>query len=133
MAASRRVYDSRHLQADCKIRDQLRNRKLGYRVWATFTFYYGRRVIRVTASSLLKCHNSYAFVMVLNTNFVAQSGRTDFFHICRTWRGRCVWVSCAEMAAFTNRDAVWGIDSTTCGPKEPCYPRESEIRAHLRP
>jgi len=31
MAAYRRVYDSRHLQADCQVP--------GNRVWATFTFY----------------------------------------------------------------------------------------------
>jgi len=39
MAAYRRVYDSRHLQADlqtAKNRDQLRNHTLGNRVWATF-------------------------------------------------------------------------------------------------
>ena len=36
MAAYRRVYDSRHLQADCQERDQLRNPTLGNRVWATF-------------------------------------------------------------------------------------------------
>jgi len=36
MAAYRRVYDSRHLQADCKNRDQLRNPMLGNRVWAAF-------------------------------------------------------------------------------------------------
>jgi len=39
MAAYRRVYDSRHLQADCQvpgIRDQLRNPTLGNCVWATF-------------------------------------------------------------------------------------------------
>jgi len=35
MAASRRVYDSRHPQADCKNRDQLRNPTLGNRVWAS--------------------------------------------------------------------------------------------------
>ena len=35
MAAYRRVYDSRHLQAD---RDQLQNFTLGNRVWAAFTF-----------------------------------------------------------------------------------------------
>jgi len=29
MAAHRRVYDSRHLQADCQNRDQLRNPTLG--------------------------------------------------------------------------------------------------------
>ena len=40
MAAYRRVYDSRRLQADCKNRDQLRNPTLGNRVWATFTFFY---------------------------------------------------------------------------------------------
>ena len=40
MAAYRLVYDSRHLQADCQGPDQLRNPTLGYRVWATFTFFY---------------------------------------------------------------------------------------------
>ena len=39
MAAYRRVYDSRHLQADCQVPDQLWNPTLGNRVWATFTFY----------------------------------------------------------------------------------------------
>ena len=39
MAAYRRVYDSRHLQADAKNRDQPRNPTLDSRVWATFTFY----------------------------------------------------------------------------------------------
>ena len=38
MAAYCRVYDSRHLQATAKNRDQLRNPTLGNRVWATFTF-----------------------------------------------------------------------------------------------
>ena len=38
MAAYCRVYDSRHLQADCKNRDQLRNPTLGNRVWATFLY-----------------------------------------------------------------------------------------------
>ena len=43
MAAYRRVYDSRHLQADCKNRHQLRNPTLSIRVWATFTFtFYGQ-------------------------------------------------------------------------------------------
>ena len=40
MAAYRRVYDSRHLQADCNKRDQLRNPTLGSRVWATFAFTF---------------------------------------------------------------------------------------------
>ena len=39
MATYRQVCDSRHLQADCQERDQLRNPTLGTRVWATFTFY----------------------------------------------------------------------------------------------
>jgi len=38
MAAYRRVYDSRHLQADCQEPDQFRNPTLGNWVWATFTF-----------------------------------------------------------------------------------------------
>ena len=41
MAAYRRIYDSRHLQADCQERDQLRNLTLGNRVWATFTLLQG--------------------------------------------------------------------------------------------
>jgi len=42
MAAYRRVYDSRHLQADCQNRDQLRNTTLGNRVWATsYLFTHG--------------------------------------------------------------------------------------------
>ena len=43
MAAYRRVYDSHHLQADCKDRDQLRNPTLGNRVWAAFTLFNGRQ------------------------------------------------------------------------------------------
>ena len=38
MAAYRRVYDSRHLQADCKNRNKLQSPTLGNQVWATFTF-----------------------------------------------------------------------------------------------
>jgi len=38
MAAYRRVYDSRHLQADCQEPGSFRNSTLGNRVWATFTF-----------------------------------------------------------------------------------------------
>ena len=41
MAAYHRVYDSHHMQADCKNRDQLRNPTLGNTVWATFTFLDG--------------------------------------------------------------------------------------------
>jgi len=40
MAAYGRVYDSRHLQSGCREPDQLRNRTLGNRVWATFTFAF---------------------------------------------------------------------------------------------
>jgi len=40
MADYRRVFDSRHLQADCaKNWDQLRNATLDNRVWATFTYF----------------------------------------------------------------------------------------------
>ena len=38
MAVYRRVYDSRHLQADCQ-ELQLRNSTLGDRAWATFTLF----------------------------------------------------------------------------------------------
>ena len=40
MAAYRRVYDSRHLQADCQEPGSAPDRTLGNRVWATFTFFY---------------------------------------------------------------------------------------------
>ena len=39
MAADRRVYDSRHLQADCQEPGQLQKPTLGNRVWATFSFF----------------------------------------------------------------------------------------------
>ena len=43
MAAYRWVYDSRHLQADCQVRDRLRNSALGNRVRGTFTFLLRRK------------------------------------------------------------------------------------------
>jgi len=36
MAAYRRVYDSRHLQADCQVPGSAPEPALGNRVWATF-------------------------------------------------------------------------------------------------
>jgi len=46
MAAYRRVYDSRHLQADCQEPGSSPEPYARYyRVWATFTFYH----LRVTA------------------------------------------------------------------------------------
>jgi len=44
MVAYRRVYDSRHLQADCQEPGSLRNPTLGNRVWATFTFFRRKEV-----------------------------------------------------------------------------------------
>jgi len=44
MAADRRVYDSRHLQADCQEPGSaLLNPALGNRVWATFLPFTGIR------------------------------------------------------------------------------------------
>jgi len=40
MAAYRRVYDSRHLHADCQEPGSAPNPTLGSRVWATFTFLH---------------------------------------------------------------------------------------------
>ena len=40
MAAYRRVYDSRHLQADCQEPGSAPEPTLGSRVWATFTFIF---------------------------------------------------------------------------------------------
>ena len=57
MAAYRRVYDSRHLQADCQEnRDQLRNPTLGNRVWATFTFFRPHETERSQCHSLDSWH-----------------------------------------------------------------------------
>ena len=42
MAAYRRVYDSRHAQAECQEPGSARSPTLGNRVWATFIFYYLR-------------------------------------------------------------------------------------------
>jgi len=39
MAAYRRIYDSRHLQAGVKNRISYGTRTLGNRVWATFYFF----------------------------------------------------------------------------------------------
>ena len=43
MVAYRRVYDSRHLQADCQEPGSLRNPTLDNRVWATFTYFSAQR------------------------------------------------------------------------------------------
>jgi len=42
MAVYRRVYDSRHLQADCQEPGSVPEPTLGSRVWATFTFLHAR-------------------------------------------------------------------------------------------
>ena len=58
--AYRRVYDSRHLQADCQEPDQLRNPTLGNRVglWATFFYKITRLTLNVMRLSLAMplCH-----------------------------------------------------------------------------
>jgi len=50
MAAYHRVYDPRHLQADCQEPGSAPDRTLGNRVWATFTFFY----LGVSVLSVLK-------------------------------------------------------------------------------
>jgi len=48
MAAYRRVYDSRHLQADCQEPGSAPEPcALGNRVWATFTFLYLKTLPKV--------------------------------------------------------------------------------------
>jgi len=44
MAAYRRVYDSCHLQADWQEPGSAPDPTLGYRVWATFTFFRSRQL-----------------------------------------------------------------------------------------
>jgi len=57
MAAYHWVYDSRHLQADCQNRDQIRNPMLGSRVWATFTFYQtAQPAINASSSYIANAH-----------------------------------------------------------------------------
>ena len=60
MAAYRRVYDSRHLQA--KNRDQLRNPTLGNRVWATFTFTFLLTLLDRSSASLCRCTRGLGYV-----------------------------------------------------------------------
>jgi len=55
MAAYRRVYDSRHLQADCQKPGSAQNPRLGSRVWATFTFTFTSSVN--THRNIVKCKN----------------------------------------------------------------------------
>ena len=55
MAAYSRVYDSRHVQADCQQRDQLRNPTLGNRVWDTFLQYEHSRVLLLLCTRRLCC------------------------------------------------------------------------------
>ena len=47
MAAYRRVYDSRHLQADCQEPGSAPNPMLSNRAWATFTFYLSTELMGV--------------------------------------------------------------------------------------
>jgi len=59
MAAYRRVYDSRHLQADCQEPGSAPEPyTLGNRVWATFTFFTGEtscRLKRPVAVEIIGC------------------------------------------------------------------------------
>ena len=55
MAAYRRVNDSRHLQADCKNRDQIRNPMLGNRVWPIFLpFLHNNRSAKCTVGKIYR-------------------------------------------------------------------------------
>jgi len=93
MAAYCRVYDSRHLQADCKKRDQLRDPTLGYRVWTTFSFFSNSTRCRSPAGFLRlllfeKCFvlNSEVFVANKNINVYARvtdSTYARFYHVTR--------------------------------------------------
>jgi len=47
MAAYRRVYDSCHLQDDWQESGSAPDPTLGYRVWATFTFFQVKTINRV--------------------------------------------------------------------------------------
>ena len=67
MAASRCVYDSRHLQANCQEPDQLRNPMLGNRVWATFTLPlpFLNWGCRLTQVDLCNGHTKVVVVLVV--------------------------------------------------------------------
>ena len=76
MAAYRRVYDSLHVQATAKNRDQLRNPLLGNRVWATFTFYlFDRQANPSDADQIYSAINSRAQKLRSSTGAAAAAAR----------------------------------------------------------
>jgi len=72
MAAYRRVYDSRHLQADCQEPGhQLRDPTLGNRVWATFTFLHSTLCMDVYNNSNNNSHDN-VYGAVVMTKVIAR-------------------------------------------------------------
>jgi len=67
MTAYRRIYDSRHLQAEwltAKNRDQLRNPRLVNPVWATFTFCKKRLYDSTVLLWLLHPTKTFPFIHI---------------------------------------------------------------------
>ena len=54
MAAYRRVYDSRHLQADCQEPGSAPEPTLGSRVWATFS----STIVTIVTAVCLQCSDA---------------------------------------------------------------------------
>jgi len=115
MAAYRRVYDSRHLQANCQEPGHLRNPMLGNRVWATFTcnctcvydvafFWYIAFLDIPYLVPRVRCHR----MRPISTGGVA-------------WSVTCVDNHDREPCrnGWTDRDAAWSR-VVSSGLKEPC-------------
>ena len=99
MAAYRRVYDSRHLQADCQEPGSAqRNPALGNRVWAAFTFYHWKTCQKVQRRSQLSyvCRNieinSSSHIVLFRLVKSVRFSRTSYcchckpIMFCHPWR-----------------------------------------------
>jgi len=92
MAAYRRVYDSRHLQADCQEPGSARNPKLGNRLWATFAFlivvgYYSVVVVVVTDLSIsewISVRDGHRSNLQDPTHFISDPTQPNIFRTNKT-------------------------------------------------
>ena len=93
MAAYRRVYDSRHLHADCQEPYQLRNPTLGNRVWGTFIFF------TITPAAAVQ-------IVSRTDERRGQNGRISTRRwaratVCSVWQWQCFLAASATAEKFT--------------------------------
>ena len=105
MAAYRLIYDSYHLQADCREPGSALNPTIGNRVWATFTFFaIWALVSRVTRAGFPTamgtfCDEEEGVIIwyaqtcprsIFSTLFARGQQRCDSWRLVyRCWRSRC--------------------------------------------